>query len=73
VRVTDSLVNERLTEVMNITVDGQTRLESKGTRKGVTKFAEFYANWETGNYFEVPEGTDEAKVVEAYKAAFATA
>lgn len=56
---------------MKITVNGLTQLELKGTRKGVTKFAEIYANWETGNYIEVPEGTDDAKVVETYKAAFA--
>jgi hypothetical protein len=59
--------------VMKITVDGLTHLESKGDKGGVTKFAEFYANWETGNYFEVPKGTEDAKVVEAYKAQFVTA
>lgn len=54
---------------IKIVVSSMVYLVPVRTRQGVTRVAEHYANWETGNTFEVPANADEQTIVEKYREA----
>ena len=53
---------------MNVVVDGVTRLERISEKNGVSKFAEVYYGWKTGNTFEASSSASANEVAEAFKA-----
>lgn len=53
---------------MNVVVDGATRLVRVSEKSGVSKFAEVYCGWKTGNTFEAASTASAEEVAEAFKA-----
>lgn len=52
-----------------VVVNGSTRLERIGEVGEVTRFAEVYYGWKTGNVFEFPSSLSASDVAEAFRGA----